>query len=147
MAKSKKKSSPDQMELKFDKPNFIKLNQEIKHLTSKAIAGCDKSRWQIVEELNEMVGREITVTTLNHWTAESKASHRISPDIIPAFCISTNDFDLIRLLSNACGGKFLESQEAILAEIARLEKQVKKIEIKKQELTRLYYARNSSEKD
>ena len=147
MAKSKKFLASDQLELKFDKPNFVKLNQEIKYITSKAIAGCEKSRWQIAEELSEMVGREITVTMLNHWTAESKAGHRMPAEIIPAFCITTNNYDLIRLLSQACRGKFLESQEAILAEVAQLDKQIKKKESKKQELMRFYYARNSGKKE
>ena len=146
MAKSKKYLAPGQMELKFDKPNFVKLNQEIKYITSKAIAECEKSRLQIAEELSEMVGREISITMLNHWTAESKAGHRIPSDIIPAFCITVKNFDLIRLLSHACRGKFLESQEAILAEVAQLEKQIKNKESKKQELMRLYCARNTGDK-
>lgn len=83
-----------------------------------------------------MVGREITVTMLNHWTAESKAGHRLPGEIIPAFCIVTGNFDLMRLLCAAGGGGFAKTNEVALMEKARLYMQKEKIEREIKEVDR-----------
>ena len=143
MSKLNKFLASHQLEFNFDKPNFTTLQQEIKQIASRAIANCDKSRWQIVEEISEMTGIEISKAMLDAYTSESKGSHRFPAFIIPAFCISTGSFDLMRLLCRGCRGEFLEKNEAIMAKIVRIEKRMAELEKKKQKLTHCLYLKSN----
>ena len=135
----------NQLELNFGLPNFTDLFQEIKKVASRAIANCAKSRWQIASEISEMTGIEISKAMLDAYTSESKGSHRFPAFIIPAFCISTGSFDLIRLLCQACKGEFLEKNEAIMAKIVRIEKRMAELEKKKQKLTHCLYLKSNKD--
>ena len=137
MSNSDEKSTSHQMELKFDTSELSSLQNEIKRVASRAISESSKSRWHIAAEISEMMGMEVTKSMLDCWTAESKEGHRFPLFVLPAFCITTENYDLIRLICKACQGLFLGKDTAILAEIARMDKQIKKLQEKREQLLKL----------
>ena len=62
-----------------------------------AIKQCPLSRHQIAGEMSHLLGHEVTKTTIDSWTAESKERNRIPAEYLPAFYRVTGDRGAIRL--------------------------------------------------
>lgn len=89
----------------------------------QAIRNSGKSRHIIAGEMSHLLGLEITKTTIDTWTAESKERHRIPAEYLPAFCQVTGDREPIRLLAETGGMFAMPGPEALRAEIQKLAEQ------------------------
>lgn len=102
----------------------------------RAIKNCSLSRHQIAGELSHLLGCEVTKTTIDTWTAESKEQHRIPAEYLPAFCAATGDLEPIRILAE-CGGMFaMPGREALRAEIQKYDEQERKARAEKRKRLR-----------
>ena len=115
-------------------PGSLDIQQEICNAFSKAISRSKKSRYQIAAEMSELVGKEITKSMLDSWTAESHHEHRFPCEFLPAFCVVCNDYNPLRILGRHCRCEVLESKDAIYARLAMLEKQRSELEAESQKL-------------
>jgi hypothetical protein len=86
----------------------------------EAIRVCPLSRHQIAGEMSHLLGVEVTKTTIDTWTAESKERHRIPAEYLPAFCRATGDREPIRMLAEMGDMYAMPGPEALRAEIQRL---------------------------
>ncbi len=86
----------------------------------EAIRQCPLSRHQIAGEMSHLLGVEVTKSTIDTWTAESKDRHRIPAEYLPAFCRATGNREPIRLLAERGDMFAMPGPEALRAEIQRL---------------------------
>lgn len=115
-------------------PGSMDIRTGIAGMLSKAISTSRKSRYEIAAQVSELVGRDISKSTLDAWTAESKEDHRLPADVVPALCFVLHDFSLLRLLGKTCGCNVLEYDEAIYAEIAKKERLIRELMSDKERL-------------
>lgn len=109
----------------------LNIGCNIRRTLIDAIKQCSLSRHQIAGEMSHRVGVEITSTTIDSWTAESKERNRIPAEYIPAFCIVTGYFEPLNIIGDASGRFTLPGPEALRAEIQRLNEEHLRIKAKK----------------
>ena len=106
-------------------PGSFDVDKQLRGWLSKGLAKycsrMNKSRHVVAGELGEALDWEISKSMLDAWTAESKQQNRIPALIIPAICVLFNDYKGMQIMAACARGTFLESRDAIYAEIARLE--------------------------
>lgn len=107
-------------------PGRLNITARLYGAARKAIRNAKKSREIIVEEMSEMTGDQITVAMLNNFTAESHP-HRMPPEYIPAFCVSTGDNEMIAIMAEAAGAFMLPGIDALRAEVQKLREEEHKI--------------------
>ena len=86
----------------------------------EAIKQCPLSRHQIAGEMSHLLGIEVTKSTIDTWTAESKERHRVPAEYLPAFCRATASYEPIRLLAERSDMFAMPGPEALRAEIQKL---------------------------
>ena len=97
----------------------------------EAIKQCPLSRHQIAGEMSHLLGVEVTKSTIDTWTAESKERHRIPAEYLPAFCRATGNREPIRLLAERGDMFAMPGPEALRAEIQRLNEEESKARAEK----------------
>ncbi|NPV70315.1 MAG: hypothetical protein HPY55_06675 [Firmicutes bacterium] len=90
-------------------------------MLSQALKECPFSRYEAAARMSELVGAEITKAQLDSWTAESKEFHRFPAEYLPAFLKVTGSSEILRLMAELVSCYVLESEEALLAEIGRID--------------------------
>lgn len=108
------------------------IDAAVRSLISAALKQSPKSRYEVAASMSEILGVEISKSQLDAWSAESKVEHRFPLVYTAAFCIATADKSLARYLAQMCEGFFIESKEALLLELGRIEEQKEKLASKEQ---------------
>ncbi len=109
----------------LDIANRLRLN------LIQAIKQCSLSRHQIAGEMSHLLGHEVSKTTIDSWTAESKEGNRIPAEYLPAFCRVTGDREPIRLLAERGDMFAMPGPEALRAEIQKFTEQESKARAEK----------------
>ena len=93
------------------------------------------SRAQVAASMTDLVGSEITLTTLNNMTAASHA-HRFPVSWLPALVSATGQRRALEVISRRTGLFILPGPDAVRAELDRLNEQKNSIaaEIKKRRM-------------
>ena len=73
-------------------------------------------RIEIAARMSRALGREITKSHIDQWTAMSTVQRRIHADALKAFCEITGDYTALKLLVESCGFRMLTPDEAKCAE-------------------------------
>jgi len=149
MSKRKKRIDKRQMSL-FDVLQQCAASEANKEITEgdldianrlrlvliRAIKESPLSRHQIAGEMSHLLGHEVSKTTIDSWTAESKERHRIPAEYLPAFCRVTGDREPIRLLAEHGDMFAMPGPEALRAEIQKFTEQESKARAEKRKRLR-----------
>lgn len=103
-------------------PGSFNVSQQLRETITEALKRCALSRYGAAAGMSELLGVEITKSMLDAWTAESKDGHRFPAEYLPAFCQVTGCLEPLRILSNLLKCHLVESHEAMLVELARIER-------------------------
>lgn len=106
-------------------PGSFNLACQLREEISLGLKQCPMSRFEVAARMSELVGVEITKSQLDSWTAESKEYHRFPAEYLPAFCYVTGYKEPLRVMARPVQCYLLESEEALLAELGRID-QVKR---------------------
>jgi len=112
-------------------PGAWRFRGEISHVMGEAIKACSKDRYQIAADMSRLLGREISVNTLDKYTSEASEEHIPNLETAIAFDAATEQMALANLFASKLGCRVLPGKESLLAELGRLEQM--KGEIAKQE--------------
>lgn len=105
-----------------------KLRLAIKH----ALKQCCLSRVQVAGEMSHLLGDvEISRYMLDTWTAESKEGHRFPAEYLPAFCRVTDSTEPLELLAEASGCFAMPGQDALRAQMQKIEEEIKRLNSQK----------------
>jgi hypothetical protein len=105
---------------------------ELAHALSDALKKSPKSRYEIAARMSELVGHEISKAMLDAWTAESKPGWRFPFEYAAAFEVATETTCLQELLCRKRGSRILEGEEALLAELGRLDRDEQQVKQRRQ---------------
>ncbi len=108
-----------------------RFRSEIAHAMSDAVKACSKDRYQIAADMSRLLGREISINTLDKYTSEASEDHIPNLETAIAFDAATEQLALANLFAGKLGCRVLPGKDSLLAELGRLEQM--KGEIAKQE--------------
>lgn len=100
---------------------------QLRAALSQALKETTHSRDIVAARMSELLGEPVTKARLDSWTAESKDGHRFPLAYLPAFETATETYALTRLLVSKRGCTLCVGEEAIDAEVGRLEHQAQVI--------------------
>ena len=112
-------------------PGAWNFRIEIAHVMGEAIKAAEKDRYSIAADMSRLLGREVSVNTLDKYTSEAAEGHHPSLETAIAFDQVTGGVALLAMYAGKLGCKVLPGKDALLAELGRLEQM--KGEIAKQE--------------
>lgn len=127
-------------------PGSLNISMRQRHAVSNAISKSGKSRIDICAEIYKLTDIEVPLSTLNGWSAESRDLSNdgidfngnkrwgMSGDIIPAFCVVTNDYEVLFLQVEACKYKALKGKDVVRARIGLLKEEITKKGLELKEL-------------
>ena len=108
-----------------------RFRYEIAHVMGDAVKACSKDRYQIAADMSRLLGREISINTLDKYTSEASEDHIPNLETAIAFDAATEQLALANLFAGKLGCRVLPGKDVMLAELGRLEQL--KGEIAKQE--------------
>lgn len=73
-------------------------------------------RFEVAAQMSRLLGREITKSNIDQWTAMSTVQRRIHVDSLKAFCEVTGDWQAMKFYVESCGFRFMTPEEAVCAE-------------------------------
>lgn len=103
-------------------PGSLNYAVELRHVLSEALKKSPKSRYEIAAKMSELLGLEVTKHQLDAWTAESRDQWRFPFEYSAAFEAACGCYSLTELLASKRGCKILVGEEALFAELGKLEK-------------------------
>ncbi len=112
-------------------PGAWNFRVEIAHVMGEAIRTADKDRYQIAADMGRLLGREVSVNTLDKYTSEAAEGHHPSLETAIAFDAATGSLALLGMYAAKLGCRVLPGKESLLAELGKLEQM--KGEIARQE--------------
>jgi len=117
----------------------LNVDLDLRNALTQAISNCGKKRSQICAELTDLTGVDVTKSSLDTWTAESKSKSSTNEDfnnnkrwgipteLIVAFCVVTGDDTPLRMLAEKMGLRLMDREQQITFQLLRLEKEKKRI--------------------
>lgn len=112
-------------------PGAWRFRGEIAHVMSEAIKACAKDRYQIAADMSRLLGREVSLNTLDKYTSEAAEDHIPNLETAIAFDAATEQTALACFFAGKLGCRVLPGKESLHAELGRLE--IMKGDIAKQE--------------
>lgn len=103
-------------------PGSINFSREIAAAMSAALKACPADRIEVAARMTRLMGREITLSMLNAYTAESHVDHNISLERAIAFDIATDSQALLSFFAAKSACSILVGEDALLAEMGRIQK-------------------------
>lgn len=110
-------------------PASFNISYRLRSEISEGLKRCPLSRYEVAGRMSDLLGIEVTKSQLDSWTAESKEFHRFPAEYLPAYCAVTGHKEPLRMMARLVQCYLLESEEALLAELGRIDQT-------KRELTR-----------
>ncbi len=102
-------------------PGAWNFRVEIAHAMGEAIRASSKDRYQIAADMGRLLGREVSVNTIDKYTSEAAEGHHPSLEFAIAFDQVTGQMALLELFARKLGCTVLPGKDALLAELGRLE--------------------------
>lgn len=101
-------------------PGAWRFRGEIAHAMGEAIKTCRKDRYQIAADMSRLLGREVSVNTLDKYTSEASEDHIPNLETAIAFDAATEQTALASLHASKLGCRVLPGKESLTAELGRL---------------------------
>lgn len=114
------------------------ISMRLRHAISNAIKKSGKDRIDICAEIYKLSGKEVSKSTLDGWSAESRdlsndhidfnGNRRwgISGDVVPAFCAATGDWEVLFILVESCHYVAMKGKDVVRARIGLLKEEIVK---------------------
>ena len=102
-------------------PGAWNFRREIAAVMGEAIKACTKDRYQIAADMSRLLGREVSVNTLDKYTSEASEDHIPNLETSIAFDAATEQTALASLFASKLGCRVLPGKDSLLAELGRIE--------------------------
>lgn len=100
----------------------ISYSREIAAAMSAALKHCQADRIEVAARMTRLMGREITLSMLNAYTAESRADHNVSLERAIAFDAATDGYALLHFFAAKRGCRVMVGEDALLAELGQIDR-------------------------
>jgi hypothetical protein len=118
-------------------PGAWSFRGEIANAMSAAIKACDKDRYQISADMSRILGREVSIESLNKFTSESSDQHMPSLERAIAFDAVTGQLGIISLYAAKLGCRVLPGKEVLKYELGICEKTINDAKLRARTINKL----------
>ena len=125
--------APKQLELK---PGGLNLDGLVRKTLKTALQECKEGRAVIAEKASLYSGRNITENNFNAWCAPSRTAWQLPFHLVPAIESALETYCLTNMLAEVRGAKMLIGEDALMAELGKLERIAQEVKIAKATLKR-----------
>lgn len=101
-------------------PGSWNFRREIAIVMGDAIKACHKDRWQIAADMSRLLGREVSVNTLDKYTSEASEDHIPNLETAIAFDAATEQTALASMFASKLGCRVLPGKDSLQAELGRI---------------------------
>ena len=108
----------------------LDVSMAFRDALSRALRGSKDSRWQVAARISELSGHELSKHILDKYTSSDDA-YEMKCLHLPAFCAVTGSIEPFRVLAEAIGCEVVDPGESKYVRLARLEAEIKRLEIQK----------------
>ena len=115
----------------------LDYESELCRTPSRALKETPQSRAQVAADMSVTLGKTITESMLNTWTAESRELHRFPFAFAAAFEVACETTCLQQIMASKRGSVVLVGEDALLAELGRLERMETDVRDRRKELRAL----------
>lgn len=116
----------------------LDLDVPLREALCGALKHADGDRHGVAAHMSRLTGREISKYMLDAYTAQSRDDHNFPLRYAAAFEVATGSFCLTHLLAKARGCKVLVGDEALLAELGRIDQMEAELRAQKSALKRYF---------
>lgn len=102
-------------------PGSMNYSREMAAVMSQALKDCPCDRVEVAARMTRLLGKEVSLSMLNAYTAESRETHNISLEKAIAFDAATEGFALLHLYAEKLGCRAMVGKETLLAELGRID--------------------------
>ncbi len=146
MSKSPKKTGRTSQQELFGEPVSLNIDLQLRNALALALKKSNLDRWGFCAEMSRLTGVEVSKHGLDAWTSEarSKTSDQldmsgnkrwgIPAELIPAFCKTAKDWTPLHILLSVTPFELVSGPKLIKTEIAKLEKQIDRLNIRRENL-------------
>lgn len=92
------------------------------HLVGRMLKETPQDRYEIAASMSRLCGREVSKYMLDAYAAEGREEFNAPAYLLPALEIACENYLFTNWLASVRGGRFLVGQEALNAELGRLER-------------------------
>lgn len=117
-----------------NRPGSLACDRELRHVLSGVLKQAEGDRYAISAEMSRLVGTDITKHQIDSWAAESREGWRFPLAYAPAFEAACNSYALTEWLAELRGCRVLVGEEALLAELGRIEREEAALKARRQML-------------
>ncbi|WP_241084860.1 hypothetical protein [Candidatus Vondammii sp. HM_W22] len=122
-------------------PGNLDLDIALRCALSEALKHCEQDRYRVAADMSRLTGHDISKYMLDAYTADSRSDHNFPFRYASAFESVTGSFCLTNLLAKARGCEVLVGDDALLAELGRVEQMEAELKHQKAALKRYLEAR------
>lgn len=115
----------------------LDYESELCRVLSRSLKETPRSRAQVAADMSVLTGKTITESMLNTWTAESRELHRFPFAFAAAFEVACETTCLQQIMASKRGSVVLVGEDALLAELGRLERTQNEISDRRKQLRSL----------
>lgn len=127
-------------------PGSLNISREIALLMSDALKRCPHDRIEVAARMTRILGKEVSLSMLNAYSAESRETHIPPLDKAIAFDMATEGHTISDYFAAKLGGRVMFGKDALLAELGRLEQAGDEIEHQKKTLRSVIQGANKNER-
>ena len=103
------------------------LSLDLRCSLVRAIKDCPLSRYDIACQVSKLTLRDLTKDMLDKYCAESADGHRLPAELVPALCLVTGSYELLRTLAAALNCYVAGPDESKELEMTRLRMEIDKL--------------------
>ena len=107
------------------------LDVPLRQALNDALKVASLDRWQIAGEMSRLTGREISKYMLDAYTGDSRQDHNFPFRYAASFEIATDSLCLTNLLARHRGCRVLVGEEALEAELGKIERTEQELRARK----------------
>jgi hypothetical protein len=109
----------------------LDIDSELRATLSAMLKAAPLSREVVAGKMSELIGRHVSISMLNAYTAESRERHNFPFQYAAALESVCESYALSELLARKRGCKVLVGEDALLAELGKLERQEQEVRARK----------------
>ena len=103
-------------------PGAINYSREVAATMGQALKDCAYDRYDVAARMGRMLGREVPLSMLNAYCAESHEQHNISFERAIAFDAATDGYALVNFFAAKRGCRVMVGEDALLADLGRIKR-------------------------
>lgn len=101
-------------------PGAMNYSREIAAVMGDALKASPHDRYEVAARMSRMLGREVSISMLNVYAAESHDYHNISLERAIAFDAATDSYALLNFFAGKRGCRVMVGEDGLLAELGRI---------------------------